>query len=189
MKHLRNYFLSPIFSTLILLAFFIPNHSFAQTTATSAELSAELNQIQTQLDTASSTASFTLSPGQSINQAASTTSNGVLSITLPSLLHSQPTLAVPTITQYAKLNLKYSPCVTSGGTAGINVCTAGPTAFPVMTSELALGQSTNYLTYNIALTQLSSTSATLEVTDSSFLTSIQNQINAVAAKIHAFLGK
>jgi hypothetical protein len=183
MKYLRTYLF-----TAVLLVFLIPSHTFAQTSATSTELSAELTQIQAQL-AASSTASFTLSPGQSIQQATTASSSGALSITLPSFLHTQPSVTEPTTTQYAKLNLKYSPCVTSGGASGINICTAGPTVFPVMSSELALGESTNYLTYNIALTQLSSSSATLVVTDTSFLTSIQNQINAVAAKIHAFLGK
>ncbi len=199
------YFKKPFF-LLTLLVLLVPTHSFAQAgfstpvatviaqpITTKQELTSELNQIQSDLNAANTTATFTLSPGQSIQQAATSSASGSLSITLPNFLHTQPDVSQATTTQLAKLNLQYNPCVTTANTvgipAGVNVCTAGPTPFPAMTSELALGQSTNYLTYNIALTQLTATSATLQVTDASFLSSIQTRVTAVAAKIQAFLNK
>jgi hypothetical protein len=196
------------FPLLVLLVLLIPNHSFAQSLSgfsnpiativaqpitTKQELSSELDQTLADLNDANTTASFTLSPGQSIQQAAGSSTNGSLWITLPSFLHTQSVLSQASTTQLVKINLQYNPCVTTANTAGIptgvNVCTAGPSPFPVMSSELALGQSTNYLTYNIALTQLTATSATLQVTDSSYLASIQDRITAIAAKVRAFLGQ
>jgi hypothetical protein len=196
---------SPLLALLVLL---IPSHSLAQSLSgfsnpvativaqpitAKQELSSELDQIQSDLNAANTTASFTLSPGQSIQQLATSSTNGSLSITLPNFLHTQSALSQASTTQLAKINLQYNPCVTTANTVGIpvgvNVCTVGPTPFPVMSSELALGQSTNYLTYNVALTQLTATSATLQVTDSSYLATIQNRITAIAAKVRAFLSK
>ena len=59
----------------------------------------------------------------------------------------------------------------------------------MMTADLANGQVTGYLHYLVTLTNLSSTTATLQLTDSSTFANLQNQINAIAAQISIILGK
>ena len=170
---------------------FIPSLSFAATQTQTQQLSLELSQIQNTLSTeGTSTTTFTLSPGQSIQQASSTSSGGLLTITFLHFLHSNPDPTIPSIVQppiqyYAGISLEYDPCVA----ASPSVCVSeASSSYPVMPSQLLQGEDTGYLHYLITLTTLSSTTATFTVTDSAFLRSIQNQINVIATQVHALLG-
>ena len=163
----------------------------SQEISTSQELSAELSQISAELPSAvaSDAATFSLTPGQSTTQASSSPSGGLLKISLPNFAHTNPDLSAKypqPITNLAVITLQYMPCLA----AAPSVCIAAPSAsYPVMTSDLASGQLTGYLHYLVTLTSLSTTTATFQVTDSSYLTNLQNQVNAIAAKVQALLGK
>jgi hypothetical protein len=177
----------PAFALLSIIL--IPSTSFASSapisgSASSQELSAELNALSAELATPTpGTTSFTLSPGQSILQATSSATGGILKVTLPYFEHTNP---VPgdqePITYLARITLQYMPC--SATTTSVCVATAS-TAYPVMSSDLANGADTGYLHYLITLTNLSSTTATFQITDSSFFADVQNQINAIAEQVHA----
>jgi hypothetical protein len=154
-------------------------------------LSTELSQISAELPSvvASSTVTFNLSPGQSISQASSTSLGGLLKITLPHFAHTNPDLSEnppQPVVNLAVITLQYMPCLAASPT----VCIAAPSAaYPVMTSDLASGQLTGYLHYLVTLTNLSTTTATFQVTDSSYLSNIQDQVNTIAAQVRALLGE
>ena len=186
MTHFSKYLLAPA-----ALIFLIPNVSLAATPTQAQQLSLELNQIQTILNTQSaSTTSVSLTPGQSIQQAPSTPTGGLLTLTLQHFLHTTPNPMIPSnipqpISQFAGISLEYDPCVA----ASPSVCVSeASSSYPVMTSELVQGQTTGYLHYFITLTALSTTTATFTITDSSFISLIQSQINAIATQIRALLG-
>jgi hypothetical protein len=176
------------------LAFFIPGTTFAasnapvlQSASTTAELSAALTKISAELSATPTpgTTSFNLSPGQSILQATSSESGGILKISLPSFEHTNPAPGDNQSTQYlAKVMLQFMPCVA----AAPSVCVAtASTSYPAMRSDLASGQDTGYLHYLITLTNLSTTTATFQVTDSDFIANLQAQVNAIAAQVAARL--
>jgi hypothetical protein len=173
--------------------FLIPAVSFAATpTTTQAQVfNSELSQIEAQLATATTTTSFVLSPGESIQQSTSTPSGGILTITMPAVLHSKPDPTIPpiipqTITSYAKITLEYEPCVT----VAPSVCLyQASSSYPVMTSILSQGQNTGYLHYFITLTNLSSTTASFSITDASLMATLQNEVHDLAAQIHSYLNK
>ncbi len=184
-------FFTTYFFVLSAALFFIPAVSFAATpSAAQAQVfSSELSQIEAELADATTTTTFTLSPGESIQQSTSTPSGGMLTITLPSLVQTAydptvPPIVPQTITHYAKITLQYDPCVA----VAPSVCMyEASSSYPVMTSILSQGQYTGYLHYLITLTQLSSTTATFTVTDSSLMATLQNEVQSLASQIQAFL--
>jgi hypothetical protein len=205
---------------LLLMATF-PNPSFAATTSSAApmipasvgvtyttttmpsqaqQLSSQLSYLQSELSGPTvPTATFSLSPGQSIEQASSTASNGSLTITLTRFLHTNPDPTVPPIVQQpvihlAEITLQYEPCVGTSSTVSVSaspsVCVSeASSSYPLMTSRMSAGQSTGYLNYRISLSGLSSTTASFTITDSSYLSQLQNEITALAADVQAYVQK
>jgi hypothetical protein len=184
-----KYFTPFLALTLVLLA--SPLVSHADTGAAEQEkasLAWQLSTIQTELATTTpGTAFFSLSPGQSIAQASSSATNGILTVSLPAFLHTNPDPTIPAtvpqvITQFAKITLEFDPCVA----VAPSVCLAqSSSSYPAMTSILSEGQQTGYLHYLITLDSVSSTTASFTITDTTLFTTIQNQLNAIAARITA----
>ena len=154
-------------------------------------ISQQLTDLQSLLvaQAAISTANFDLSPGGTIHGATTTISNGLLTISLPRFLHTNPDTAIPAIaqapiTKLAQLTLEFDPCVAASPT----VCVTQPSSsYPIMTSILSTGQQTGYLQYLIALNTLSSTTANFTIVDTTFLKDIQNQLNTMTAEVHSLL--
>ena len=147
MKSFTKYLLATTF-----LVFLIPHVSFAASPAQAQQLSQELSQLQTTLATGISSTTFSLSPGQSIRQATSSDSKGILTITLPDFLHTNPDPTIPSVVSQqpvsylAEIKLEYDPCIAAAPSVCISEASS---SYPVMTSRLMQGQDTGYLNYLI----------------------------------------
>jgi hypothetical protein len=119
-----------------------------------------------------------------------------LKISLPTFEYLKPDptlLPAPATITLAKITLQYLPCessvsVPTPALAADACISAASSSYPAMNSDLQAGQDTGYLHYLVTLENLSSTTATFQITDSSVLTTLQNKVNAIAADIHTILG-
>jgi hypothetical protein len=184
----------PVFAlSLFLLLAAAPALAASPSAPTAMQLSTELSQIQSELQTAStsSSAPFTFSLNQSLQIAPSNPSAGPLTITLTNFLHTKTDPTIPPIqqqpvTNYAEISLNYQPCTL---TSPAECVPEASSSYPVMTSIMSVGQSTGYLHYLISLTALSSTTATFTITDTAYLSEIQNALQTLATQVQEFLGK
>ncbi len=196
MRHFSARALSLVAPTLIFVLF-APSVSLAAPASatphvTIQSISSQLAQISAELTSgATGTATIILSPGQTTMQASTTSTGGLLQIGLPALEHTNPDPTLPAlimqpVTNLAKISLQYLPCVATAP----GVCVAAESSsYPKMTADLANGQSTGYLHYLVTLTNLGTTTAMLQITDSTFFSDLQNQVNLLAAQVTNILGK
>ncbi|MDR3547782.1 MAG: hypothetical protein P4M11_05880 [Candidatus Pacebacteria bacterium] len=184
MKSLTTYL-----SALVAVLFLVPAVSFADTTTpTASSIQSELNQIQTRLagtlgtTTPSFLGTHVLTPGQVILEP-----DNALAIGFASLAHTNPTVVTSSTprVELAEFLFQYNPCVTAVSTSTPGLC-VNPNHH--VSSQLALGQSTNYQNYLITLIGLSSTTATITVANPTLLMSLQNDLNSVSAELRSLLG-
>ena len=193
MKSPTHTFLSAL--VIVLAIFASPATSFAATTTTAQSssttqgLSTELSQLSAELSSGTpGVAVVTLSPGQSAVQSSTDAYGGILKMSVPAFAVVKPdqsaTVKQPTLS-LAELTLQYLPCVAASPTVCISEASS---SYPAMTADLQSGQTTGYLNYIVQLTNLSSTTATFQVTDPTLFATLQNKINAIGAQITSLLG-
>ncbi len=178
----------------ILLLLFVPqfSHAAGASASQAQDLYARLATLSTQLNATSTMSTITLTPGVSAFIATSTAENGLLNITFVHELHTNPDPLVPKAAQapvvyLAQLSLQYLPCVSVPTSR--ECTTQSSAAFPLEPSELPLQGSTQYLNTMIQLTALSSSTASLTLTNETALTNIQMEVQQIATQVQTLLGK
>jgi hypothetical protein len=171
----------------------VPAVSFADTSVVNTYspvqlLITQLAQVQSQFNNVMGTTtppflgtSYPLSKGEAVQEPDQKFTVGVIGFAHTGVSPAVPSTLTQPPTELAELMLQYNPCVDATSTTCVNTYHSVP-------SDLALGQSTNYQNYDITLTGLSSTTATLVITNSTFIAMLQNELNGIGASLRTLIG-